>query len=157
RTVRLVIGAHPPERCLDFQAGGQKLARAERRLDLHGAVEKARLRRPDGLRLPHRRALLHRDAVPLRQRTHGFSERIGPMAHVAAEADVRSNRLAHVGANILYSSRPMLVALLSAAVAGLASGLGPLPLLATRTIPRRLYDAILGVGAGLMLSAATLG
>ena len=51
----------------------------------------------------------------------------------------------------------MLTALLAAAVAGLASGIGTVPFFLTRHIPRRLYDAILGVGAGLMLSAATLG
>src|SRR5437867_505450 len=51
----------------------------------------------------------------------------------------------------------MLTALLAAAVAGLASGLGALPFFLVRALPRRLYDAILGVGAGLMLSAATLG
>jgi ZIP family zinc transporter len=51
----------------------------------------------------------------------------------------------------------MLTALLAAAVAGLASGIGTFPFFLTRHIPRRLYDAILGVGAGLMLSAATLG
>jgi len=51
----------------------------------------------------------------------------------------------------------MITALLAAALAGLASGVGALPFFVVRTIPRRLYDGILGIGAGLMLSAATLG
>ena len=51
----------------------------------------------------------------------------------------------------------MLQALLIATATGLATGLGVLPFLFRDTIPRRAYDAILGMGAGLMLSAATLG
>src|SRR5262245_10538971 len=51
----------------------------------------------------------------------------------------------------------MLTALVAATAAGLATGLGALPFFLTESIPRRLYDGILGVGAGLMLSAATLG
>lgn len=44
-----------------------------------------------------------------------------------------------------------------AAVSGLATGLGVVPFFFRRTIPRALYDTILGMGAGLMISAATLG
>src|SRR5262249_61687537 len=51
----------------------------------------------------------------------------------------------------------MLVALVAALASGLATGLGVLPLLLTPKLPRRLYDGILATGAGLMLSAATLG
>ncbi len=51
----------------------------------------------------------------------------------------------------------MLVALLAALVTGLMTGVGAVPFFFRRTIPRRLYDAVLGMGAGLMLSAATLG
>lgn len=51
----------------------------------------------------------------------------------------------------------MFETLLIATVTGLATGLGALPFLVWEKIPRRLYDAVLGVGAGLMISAATLG
>jgi ZIP family zinc transporter len=44
-----------------------------------------------------------------------------------------------------------------AAISGLATGLGALPFLFLRDLPRRAYDGILGLGAGLMLAAATLG
>jgi ZIP family zinc transporter len=40
---------------------------------------------------------------------------------------------------------------------GLATALGAVPFLFVRELPRRLYDGILGLGAGLMLAAATLG
>jgi ZIP family zinc transporter len=46
---------------------------------------------------------------------------------------------------------------LPAAISGLATGLGALPFLFLRELPRRVYDGILGLGAGLMLAAATLG
>jgi zinc transporter, ZIP family len=46
---------------------------------------------------------------------------------------------------------------LAAAISGLATSLGALPFLFVRTLPRRTYDGILGLGAGLMLAAATLG
>ncbi len=48
-------------------------------------------------------------------------------------------------------------ALLAAAFTGLATGLGALPFLFVRDLPARLYDGILGLGAGLMLAAATMG
>jgi ZIP family zinc transporter len=48
-------------------------------------------------------------------------------------------------------------ALLAAAVTGLATGLGAFPFFFVRELPRRAYDGILGLGAGLMLAAATLG
>jgi ZIP family zinc transporter len=48
-------------------------------------------------------------------------------------------------------------ALLAAALTGLATGLGAFPFFFVRALPRRAYDGILGLGAGLMLSAATLG
>src|SRR3569623_1207784 len=51
----------------------------------------------------------------------------------------------------------MFAALLAATLTGLASWLGALPFLFIRELPRRVYDGILGLGAGLMLSAATLG
>jgi ZIP family zinc transporter len=51
----------------------------------------------------------------------------------------------------------VLHALVTSLVVGLMSGLGVIPFLFLETIPRRLYDAVLGMGAGLMLSAATLG
>ena len=51
----------------------------------------------------------------------------------------------------------MLHALLVATVTGLVTGLGVVPFFFRDTIPRPIYDGILGVGAGLMLSAATLG
>jgi zinc transporter, ZIP family len=51
----------------------------------------------------------------------------------------------------------LLPALVAAGLAGLATGAGALPLFLWDTLPRRAYDALLGVGAGLMLSAATLG
>jgi ZIP family zinc transporter len=46
---------------------------------------------------------------------------------------------------------------LAAAISGLATSLGALPFLFVRELPRRTYDGILGLGAGLMLAAATLG
>ena len=48
-------------------------------------------------------------------------------------------------------------ALIAATLTGLATGLGALPFLFVRELPRRIYDGILGLGAGLMLAAATLG
>jgi ZIP family zinc transporter len=47
--------------------------------------------------------------------------------------------------------------LLAAVLSGLATSLGALPFLVMRELPRRAYDGILGLGAGLMLAAATLG
>lgn len=46
---------------------------------------------------------------------------------------------------------------LAALPTGLATGLGALPVLFSRPLPRRAYDGVLGLGAGLMLAAATLG
>ncbi len=51
----------------------------------------------------------------------------------------------------------MLQALAAAALTGLATGLGAFPFFFLRRLPRRGYDGILGLGAGLMLAAATLG
>jgi zinc transporter, ZIP family len=51
----------------------------------------------------------------------------------------------------------VLVAILVATVTGLATGLGVIPFFFWPSIPRRVYDAILGMGAGLMISAATIG
>jgi ZIP family zinc transporter len=48
-------------------------------------------------------------------------------------------------------------ALIAATLTGLATGLGALPFLFIRELPRRVYDGVLGLGAGLMLAAATLG
>jgi len=48
-------------------------------------------------------------------------------------------------------------ALIAATLSGLATVLGALPFLFIRELPRRAYDGILGLGAGLMLAAATLG
>jgi len=47
--------------------------------------------------------------------------------------------------------------MLAATLTGLATGLGALPFLFIRELHRRVYDGILGLGAGLMLAAATLG
>jgi ZIP family zinc transporter len=51
----------------------------------------------------------------------------------------------------------MLQALAAAGLTGLATGLGAFPFFFLRRLPRRAYDGILGLGAGLMLAAATLG
>ncbi len=51
----------------------------------------------------------------------------------------------------------MLQALTAAGLTGLATGLGAFPFFFLRRLPRRAYDGILGLGAGLMLAAATLG
>ncbi len=51
----------------------------------------------------------------------------------------------------------MLLALAAAGLTGLATGLGAFPFFFLRRLPRRAYDGILGLGAGLMLAAATLG
>jgi ZIP family zinc transporter len=48
-------------------------------------------------------------------------------------------------------------ALIAAALTGLATGVGAFPFFFVRSLPRRVYDGILGLGAGLMLAAATLG
>jgi ZIP family zinc transporter len=45
----------------------------------------------------------------------------------------------------------------AAILSGLATSLGALPFLFVRDLGRRTYDGILGLGAGLMLAAATLG
>lgn len=52
---------------------------------------------------------------------------------------------------------PLGLVLAVAVATGLATSLGALPFLFVRALPRRIYDGILGLGAGLMLSAATLG
>src|SRR4051812_31092246 len=51
----------------------------------------------------------------------------------------------------------MSAALVASAASGLATSLGALPFLFVRALPRRIYDGVLGLGAGLMLAAATLG
>ena len=51
----------------------------------------------------------------------------------------------------------MLQALTAAALTGLVTGVGAFPFFFIRQLPRRAYDGILGLGAGLMLAAATLG
>jgi len=51
----------------------------------------------------------------------------------------------------------MLETLTAAGLTGLATGLGAFPFFFFRRLPRRTYDGILGLGAGLMLAAATLG
>jgi ZIP family zinc transporter len=51
----------------------------------------------------------------------------------------------------------MFQALTAAGLTGLATGLGAFPFFFLRRLPRRAYDGILGLGAGLMLAAATLG
>jgi ZIP family zinc transporter len=51
----------------------------------------------------------------------------------------------------------MLQALTAAALTGLLTGVGAFPFFFVRKLPRRAYDGILGLGAGLMLAAATLG
>jgi ZIP family zinc transporter len=51
----------------------------------------------------------------------------------------------------------VLFVLLAATATGLCTGVGALPFFFLTRIPRRTFDAILGFGAGLMLSAATLG
>jgi len=48
-------------------------------------------------------------------------------------------------------------ALLASAVTGIVTGIGAFPFFFIRSLPRRAYDGILGLGAGLMLAAATLG
>jgi zinc transporter, ZIP family len=51
----------------------------------------------------------------------------------------------------------MLQVLAAAGLTGLATGLGAFPFFFIRSLARRVYDGILGLGAGLMLAAATLG
>ncbi len=51
----------------------------------------------------------------------------------------------------------MLQTLAVAGLTGLATSLGAFPFFFVRRLPRRAYDGILGLGAGLMLAAATLG
>jgi zinc transporter, ZIP family len=51
----------------------------------------------------------------------------------------------------------MSAALVASAASGLATSLGALPFVFVRALPRRVYDGVLGLGAGLMLAAATLG
>lgn len=50
---------------------------------------------------------------------------------------------------------PNLVAALSIAAAGLATGAGALPLLWLEQVPQRIVDGLLGFAAGVMLSAAS--
>jgi zinc transporter, ZIP family len=49
------------------------------------------------------------------------------------------------------------IALLAASLTGLATGLGAVPFFFVRELSRRAYDGVLGLGAGLMMAAATLG
>jgi ZIP family zinc transporter len=51
----------------------------------------------------------------------------------------------------------MLRLLCIASAVGFATTLGTLPVMVSRELSRREYDAMLGLGAGLMLAAATLG
>jgi len=51
----------------------------------------------------------------------------------------------------------VLFVILAATATGLCTGVGALPFVILRGVPRRLYDGLLGFGAGLMLSAATIG
>lgn len=51
----------------------------------------------------------------------------------------------------------MLTLLFVSTATGLCTGLGSVPFWRLKALPRRLFDTILGFGAGLMLSAATLG
>lgn len=51
----------------------------------------------------------------------------------------------------------MLELLLASTLTGCATAIGALPFLVARDVPRRTYDTLLGLGAGLMLAAATLG
>lgn len=51
----------------------------------------------------------------------------------------------------------MLPVLLVSCATGLCTGVGSFPFWFVQSIPRKPFDAILGFGAGLMLSAATLG
>ena len=53
--------------------------------------------------------------------------------------------------------RAVLWVLVISAATGLCTGLGSVPFWFVKALPRRAYDGILGFGAGLMLSAATLG
>src|SRR3954469_25569203 len=57
----------------------------------------------------------------------------------------------------VYSALTVSSGTLPAAISGLATSLGALPFLFVRELPRKTYDGILGLGAGLMLAAATLG
>src|SRR6266511_3777819 len=52
---------------------------------------------------------------------------------------------------------PMLHLILVTVAVGCATTLGALPVLVVREVSRRSYDTMLGLGAGLMLAAATLG
>jgi ZIP family zinc transporter len=47
--------------------------------------------------------------------------------------------------------------LFAAGLTGLATSLGAFPFFFLKRLPRRAYDGILGLGAGLMMAAATLG
>ena len=53
--------------------------------------------------------------------------------------------------------RSMLRLLAIALAVGFATSVGALPVLLVREVSRRAYDTMLGLGAGLMLAAATLG
>jgi ZIP family zinc transporter len=51
----------------------------------------------------------------------------------------------------------MWLAVFASTMTGLATGVGAFPFFFVHHLPRRTYDGILGLGAGLMLAAATLG
>ena len=53
--------------------------------------------------------------------------------------------------------RAVLLVLIISTATGLCTGLGSVPFWFVQSLPRRAYDGILGFGAWLMLSAATLG
>lgn len=48
----------------------------------------------------------------------------------------------------------MKTALLASLIAGLATGLGALPLLIWKSIPHRIYDGLLGLSGGIMIAAS---
>jgi ZIP family zinc transporter len=52
---------------------------------------------------------------------------------------------------------PLAMLFLAATATGSATAVGAVPFLLAREVPRRVYDTLLGFGAGLMLAAATLG
>jgi len=88
--------------------------------------------------LPARTALLHGMGTPLRG--------MGPSHPVETRCRAGDR---------LQNMNPTVVAGLSIAVAGVATGLGVLPLLFVKDVPQRLVDGLLGFAAGVMLSAAS--
>src|SRR5262249_18029148 len=131
---------------------GEERARLELGLDDTYCVQEPRLvdDGSDRRRRPERREPHGAERLEL---ARGPAETRLRLTHVGPQPD----ECARHASTLQVDWRVVLNALLIATATGLVTGLGVVPFFFRETIPRRMFDGILGVGAGLMLSAATLG